>query len=320
MNEFEVIMSIYVSVFWGMIIVYGVGASWIIYAILRWRDGKQQRRDPQLGVKFGLHVLLTVSVLVLVSGASMVAADQFRKIAEDENMSSPNDRYEYDEFSGRPRRSSSSISSSAENKFLTPATRAGFAMMLAGVLLGGGEWYLIFSRTNDLKWPSTRRAFIGARTILHGLIVTGALTGLLIAAFMEKDPMSTSESIITRQVMYALLGTLAVWSLSLVVHMSLLFAYTRQPDVPGENYRCRDCAEDLRPHLASTAIHNCPTCKAAIPAAVRRAHSQPHAGIQTGPVTAVVVGPPSPAATPAPPPSAPESKPPTTGEGPAPPS
>lgn len=77
-GEFEPIILTVFSLFSILFVVPFTG----MYFMLRWRDAKEARSDPDLGIKFGLHFLMTGTILLLVSGVSVMAGSLLSQIGE----------------------------------------------------------------------------------------------------------------------------------------------------------------------------------------------------------------------------------------------
>lgn len=258
------LMGTYVAIlFWISMVYFGLAAV-VIYIVVRWRDSKGTRHDAQVGTKVVLHFLMSVSIFVTVSGGSVIVVDQLLRVITDGGLrgfpTSPSVQRLRDPYNTR------SQPTSSKSKLLSPATRTGLGMVVAGTLLGLFELWLLHSRTNDRRWPAVRRSFVGSRTVVHGLVVTAALTGAFVIGFQETTDGSGEMK---KNMLTTCLGLLTVWGGSLAVHLSLLFIYSRQSNVPGENFCCYECGEDLRGRLR-TGEFSCPNCRSVLTVGLRR--------------------------------------------------
>lgn len=261
---FFTMMATYaVILFWVSMVYFGLAAV-VIYIVARWRDSKGSRHDSQIGAKVALHFLMSLSIFIAVSGGSVIVVDQMLRVITDGGLGFPSpsgmedisDPYSRNLGRGS-RRSDSGIVFSA-------ATRTGLGLLVAGTIMGLIELWLIHSRTNDRRWPAVRRSFVGSRAVVHGIVVTAAMTGAFVVGFQEAGDGEVKKNLLT-----TCLGLLGVWGFSLVIHLSLLFWYTRQSDVPGENFCCHECGEDLRGKL-NTGEPHCPNCRSVLGIGVRR--------------------------------------------------
>jgi hypothetical protein len=249
--------------FWISMVYFGFAAV-VIYIVVRWRDSKGSRHDSQIGSKVVLHFLMSVSVFIAVSGGSTIVVDQLLRLITDDGLGIPSsssfERRLADPYGNTPQRKSS------KSELLSPATRTGMGMVVAGTLLGLVELWLLHSRTNDRRWPAVRRSFVGSRTVVHGLIVTAAMTGAFVVGFQETTEPGGE---IKKNLLTICLGLLTVWGSSLAVHLTLLFVYSRQSNTPGENFCCYECGEDLRGKIGTGEIY-CPNCRSVVNVGVRR--------------------------------------------------
>lgn len=258
------LMGTYVALLFWISMVYFGFAAVVIYIVVRWRDSKGTRHDSQVGSKVVLHFLMSVSIFVTVSGGSVVVVDQLLRVITDGGLGKLPSSSGMEDL-GNPYRVRSRPKSS-KSELLSAATRTGLGMIVAGALLGLVELWLIHSRTNDRRWPAVRRSFVGSRTVVHGLIVTAAMTGAFVVGFQET---TEAGGEIKKNLLTTCLGLLTVWGGSLAVHLSLLFIYSRQSSVPGENFCCYECGEDLRGKLR-TGEFSCPNCRSVLTVGLRR--------------------------------------------------
>ena len=102
--------------------------------------------------------------------------------------------------------------------------------------------------------------------MVHGLVVTAATTGAFVVGFQEWTE-STIE--IRRNLLTTCLGLLTVWGPSALFHLRRLAICSRQSSVPGENFRCDECGEDLRGKISADHAY-CPNCKSFLSSGVRK--------------------------------------------------
>lgn len=108
----------------------------VLYIIARWRAHRAGTVDPQLGIKFAMHLFATSALYVVLAGAAILV---FTVIGPGP--------------------------SSAKGEMY----RVAFALMVpAGIVLG--VHLMMIKRTNDQEMPSVRRLFLG-----YNLIVIGSM-------------------------------------------------------------------------------------------------------------------------------------------------
>jgi hypothetical protein len=192
----------------------------IPYAILRYRDAKSDRSDPQLGLKAGLYYFFSVGILLALAGLNILVVDL---------MVNP-------EGQGGPAGGGGVLGGPpAPARGLTQGQRTGLAMLLSGFLFTMLHLVLVKTMTRDRISPAPRRMFVGWRFAIIGMIMIIAFTGLLITLFQkdfgEKDARKT------------FFGTLVVWVPAWVVHLVLLAVYSRgmyEPDRLGRDWSSRE--------------------------------------------------------------------------------
>ena len=165
------------------------------YFVLRWRDDKQQPRDPDLGIKFGLHFLLTIAILLLVTGVSIIAADFLLQISTHQR----------------------------DFTLKTGGMRTGFALTVAGAFLAPIFFYMVWTKTNDALLPSVRRFFIGSRFIVSGMVSIITLATMLIDVFQDRSQGFGSSA----ELVMPLLGVFSVWGTEMC--LSVFFLMTSRP-------------------------------------------------------------------------------------------
>ncbi len=255
-------------------IFFIMGAA--IYIILRVRDARGSLQDPQLGVKFALHLLITIAAIIAINGTATIFGDLLSMAADEQPFG-----YPAGQGMGFGR-----TSTAQSTEFPSEIARMGFGMLVAGIVMAGAEVWLLYTRTNERKWPMTRRIFAGSRLLIHGLVVTALLTLSFMVAFSSVE----SASMFTQSLMFTALGHLAVWTAALAIDFTLLQIFTKQANIPGEDSQCLQCGTDLRGAVMQGSTE-CPTCEASVPLSVKRrvtsmttGQLQPQTGQPTSPV------------------------------------
>ncbi len=192
------------------------------YLVLRLRDARNSRRDPQLGLKVALHFLMSTGLLIGITGATVALA----AIIEGADPSG---------FGPSP----------AETR------QRGFALLIAGSLIMGLYAWAIASRTNDRRWPAVRRTYCGIRFIVEGLVFITGVCGVLVLV-MSPDSDAHSEG-------SQFVAMLIIWGVAMTVELLLLMRFVRTPEVPGLDTKCVLCGYDLRGRSDAVACSECGT-------------------------------------------------------------
>jgi hypothetical protein len=233
------------------------------YIILRVRERGAEIHDPQLGIKAGLHCLITITLLIFLAGCSVVVVDKLMQATRDENVKKKKDVMwpdEYDEF-GYDEELGLGDAKDADDEFLSPATRVGFALMVSGGLTTALFAWLLISRTNERKWPAPRRTYSGGRFVLASLISILAITGALVIAFGKEDSVDVEDK---AEVISLFLGLVIVWVPAGCLELALFGWSSRLPRYPGKYNECLDCAADLTQAVID-GNHSCKVCHCEIP-------------------------------------------------------
>jgi hypothetical protein len=155
----------------------------IPYAVLALRDGREVERDPQVGWKSVLYFILSVCILQILTGLTILLIDLMTETVP------------------------------ARRSGLNDAQRAALGTMIAGFLFGAVHLLLILQASNARRFPAARRVFLGARLAVHSLVVLGSLTVLLMqmmAVDVRAETLKTTFSI------------LLVWTPSWIIHLLLM--------------------------------------------------------------------------------------------------
>jgi hypothetical protein len=172
----------------------------IPYAVIHLRSQPGLQRDPQIGIKVALYYFFSISILLLLSGLSILVVDALVETGP-----------------GRV-----PISRGGD---MREAQRVGWAFVVSGAVFSLVHLLVIKGMTNDNDWPATRRVFVGWRFAIHGLVVLAATTALLTVLF-QKD-MGDSQARKT------IVGILIIWVPSWAIHLILLRYLRDQPrDAP----------------------------------------------------------------------------------------
>ena len=161
------------------------------YLVIRLRETK----DPMAGLKVGLQFFFSTSVLLVLTGFTILLVDLLER-----------DTILFGPAKGIPGR----------DAFPNPAQRTAFALILSGLLFATVHFLLIIVFTRDAFSSPVRRTFLGWRFAIHGMIVMIALTFLLVDLFRENNRNLNMSQL------RIFLGILIIWTPSWLVHLFLL--------------------------------------------------------------------------------------------------
>jgi hypothetical protein len=187
----------------------------IPYLTLRIRDAQSAERDPEIGFKALLWAFISLSVVILLTGATVIVVD----LVVDAKQKQPAI------FQPAPQAGpfGQQLPPPAPKKedFPNTAQRTGGAIMAVGLIGILIHALVLVLMTNERRWPAARRAFIGWMLAFNGVIVMVDATSLLVL-IVQKDFDEPN-------VINALLGVLLVWMPAWVVTFSFLRSFARQP-------------------------------------------------------------------------------------------
>ncbi len=206
----------------------------LVYVGLRVRDAKAEHPDPELGLKTAYWLLYTFGLLIFHFGITILFAHWLEAL----EISGPA-RFGGGNF-GRPMMVDNSWSA---------ASRTGWALVAAGLLLALAFYLIASLGTRDREWPAVRRLFTGGRIAIAGLMVTFAFTFLVVMQFQKDIPPGG--------IYETALASLAVWLPSMAIHV-FLFRWGGTPEyhVPLEERRPRrkpNYSEEEIPEVAPEA-------------------------------------------------------------------
>ncbi len=184
-----------------LVLPYFLLALAVPYAVLKARDGRHGPADPQLGIKVGLQFFFSLSLLLVLTGLTVISVDLVMRI---------------DRFQPADRQS-----------FPNPAQKLALGLIISGLLFGLLHFLFLLTLTTQPFTSPVRRTFLGWRFAIHGLVVMTATTLLFVSLFFmrgDRGDMGWSE---TRRFT---IGMLLVWLPSWFLHFVLL----RVGSPPGE--------------------------------------------------------------------------------------
>lgn len=169
------------------------------YVLLRVRDARTEERDPDIGIKAALHYFLSLSILLIVNGLTLVAVEAMTSKPTKTERVAPGGGF----------RNGPAI------KEDTSATqRTGWGLAAAGLLLSLLHFGVLKGTTNDDRRPAARHLFLGWRFAIHGLVLVITVTALVVTLFQKDFGNAT-----IRKTFFA---TLLIWGPSWVIHLLLL--------------------------------------------------------------------------------------------------
>jgi hypothetical protein len=194
----------------------------IPYAVLRVRAAEGAEPDPQVGLKVFLYYFFSVSILMILTGFTILAIDTVR---EKEKKPVVQPVGPFGQPQQRPR---------DETEF-NSAQRTSAALILTGLLFGLFHWVLAKVVTNDRQFPAARRVFVGWRLAFHGLVLLGTATALMLNLFEKETNTETLKTI---------LAVGFVWSIAWIIDLILLSVYSRTARRRAEPRRSLPALED----------------------------------------------------------------------------
>jgi hypothetical protein len=186
-----------VAVIWISLLVVVPLSFAIPYAILRMRDTRSEKPDPQVGLKSAMYFFFSLGIMLFLFGLTMLVVDL---IARDRPELPPGMR---------------------RDEGLNETQRVSLALMVAGLIFTLLHLGLVKAMTNDRN-PASRRMFAGWRSVIHGLVILVVVTVLLVIYF-QKDFGGEGTLRVRKQ----LWATLLVWTPSWILHLVLLWFYSR---------------------------------------------------------------------------------------------
>lgn len=199
--------------FVGIILAAGVALGPLVllalaipYAVARLRTDGQA--DPQLGLKVALYFFISASMLLALSGLTMIASDLMARDASQTRSA------EEGSYGGPP------IGSRSEGGF-NATCRTGVALMISGIL-GWVVHHVMVKRTTVAGRSRIHRTFVGFRFAIIGVALFGTLTLLIVLMLQEnafrKPAFNTVRGVI---------GSVIVWLPAWLIHLGLFFQATR---------------------------------------------------------------------------------------------
>lgn len=183
------------------------------YGVLRLRSAPSaDPPDPQVGLKAALYFFFSLGILLILNGLTVIAIDL---VTGDDNVQQNFPWAQPANQFGAP--------AQQDEDFPNAAHRTGGAMIASGLLFVVIHWFYLVVATNNRRYPSAKRMFVGWRTAIHGVVVLLTITALLLIEFQEEVPDTMGD------VVNSLVAILLVWAPSWFMHLALLRGYSSQP-------------------------------------------------------------------------------------------
>jgi hypothetical protein len=184
-----------------MVFIFGIVSlvSFAVpYMVLRIKDMKSEKPDPQIGVKSAMYFFFSNGIMVFLFGLTILVVDLL--------------------VSGDDFRARRQFGPGPGDDGLSEAKRIGLAFMVSGLIFALLHLGLVKGMTNDRN-PASRRIFAGWRMAIHGMVVLTTLTALLVVYF-QRD----MGDLRTRK---ALWGVMLVWIPSWILQIVLVWFYSQ---------------------------------------------------------------------------------------------
>lgn len=181
------------------------------YMALRLRDSREEKRDPELGIKTAYYLILSAAILLILFGLTISAIDVMDGTLEKRNRPQPQPQAQFQQQQRDP----------FERIITDAAQRTAWGMTVSGLLFALTSMLLLKMGTNDIHYPSAKRVFVGGRLAFVGIVVMIAVTALIILFFQKEVPRKEPYEVI--------IAVLMVWAPALAVHIFLMRLYASQP-------------------------------------------------------------------------------------------
>lgn len=230
MNALDALFSSLAIIFVATMILTVLFPAGLAYIALRVRDQRNTRPDKWLGLKTAFHLVHSIAVLMLLIGLSVSAADLMQgQLGGQPRNQQPAPQPNL--FGGGGR---APLPPPPKDEFWTTAQRTAVALTASGFLFAVIFWGLLVTGTNDRRYTTVWRTFVGGRLAVGLLVVFAAVTtlGVILA---QKDPKMEPVEMLS--------GVLIVWVPASAVHLFLFHQAARLPTEPAMAPEADDLAE-----------------------------------------------------------------------------
>jgi len=174
------------------------------------RDSREEKRDPELGIKTAYYLILSAAILLILFGLTISAIDVMDGTLEKRNQARP-----------QPQVQQQQQRDPFERMITETTQRTAWGMTVSGLLFSLTSMLLLKMGTNDIHYPAAKRVFVGGRLAFIGIVVMIAVTALIILFFQKEVPRKEPYEVI--------IAVLMVWAPALAVHIFLMRLYASQP-------------------------------------------------------------------------------------------
>jgi len=195
----------------------------VAYVSLRIRDARADPPDPELGVKAAYYTFLTAGIFLALTGLSLSVIDFLGEAFEGQQARQPQPQFnpQFNPQQGRFLPPPQQQQPKPDDPFDRVSQRVAWPLVVSGVLFSLLSLLLIKAGTNDARFPSARRTFVGFRLVVAGLNVMIAVT-LVIELLFQKDLPSTRPY-------STAIGLLIIWLPTTAIHLFLIKQYAKLP-------------------------------------------------------------------------------------------
>jgi len=216
-----------------LLLVFLIGLG-VAYVSLRIRDARADPPDPELGIKSGYYFFLTASMFLALSGLTISVIDLADEALGDKPV--PGAQAQGPQFNPPGQFRPQPVR--RDDPFESVSQRVAWPLVISGVLFSLFSVLLIKAGTNDARFPSVRRTFVGMRMAVSGLFVMFGVTFFIWLVFQKELPNMRPYSIA--------IGVIAVWLPTTLIHVFLMKQYGKLPYfVPPKAKKARPRDDDL---------------------------------------------------------------------------
>jgi hypothetical protein len=196
------------SSFGSGIALLAIGPSFLsalafIYIGLRLRDLRGNNPDPEIGVKTVYHFFMSLGIILILTGLSIILVEMMNGAFDNKApIRQPAPGFRFDD---------------TKPEFFSPIKRVGTGLILSGTLCSVFFLLMLLAGSNDRKFPYARRAFVGMRLAISGLMVLGIVTAFMVT-ILQKDPQASIFEVLT--------ALMLVWGPTALIHLVLLRVYS----------------------------------------------------------------------------------------------
>jgi len=171
------------------------------YLGLRLRDSREEVRDNEIGAKAAYYLLLSAAILMVLLGLTVSACDVMEGT-----------------FQKEKEKQAPVFGKEQDKEIKERIQRVALSIITSGVLISLVIIILLKFTTNDARFPSAKRIFVGGRMAVAGMVCMITVTTLIALLFQKDIKDNTPYEVIT--------GVLMVWAPALAIHIVLMKVYS----------------------------------------------------------------------------------------------